>query len=143
MKKFFLKYSFLLVIMISITMSSIPTVAYAKQLNTNESIEEDFENYSSVRCTINPNERVIQYLELSDTGFSRKFVANASSESTSGLIEISLYNPDGKLVSNQWVLGVNEAATWTVYFPKKGTWEISALAYLTNEPVLVYFTWSN
>ena len=52
-----------------------------------------------------------------------------------------LYDPDGKLVSHDWGMGTNEAAKWSVFLPKSGTWRLYVVGHATEEYVDVWAGW--
>lgn len=70
-------------------------------------------------------------------------VVNSVSKSTSGALFIYLYRPNGSQVSDDWIMGVNEAVRWIVLSPQSGNWKLRVVASGTNAVVNVYATWSN
>lgn len=74
-------------------------------------------------------------------GFTKEFVANTSSQSTSGIVLLYLYKPNGELASNDWMMGVKETAKWKFTLPTAGTWRIKVVAHLTNAPVTFSAKW--
>lgn len=74
-------------------------------------------------------------------GLYKTFVANAISECTQGTILVELYNPDGKLVSYDWLVGYNEAYSWNVFLPKAGTWRCRLIGAGTDATTIVTVGW--
>lgn len=70
-------------------------------------------------------------------------VVNSFSKSTSGALFIYLYRPNGSQVSDDWIMGVNEAVRWLVLSPQSGNWKLRVVASGTNAAVNVYATWAN
>lgn len=82
-------------------------------------------------------------LELQYDGYvgRKKIYVNAMSDSTSGALLLYLYNPSGTLVSNDWIMGVNELVQWNVVLPPKGTWRLHIVASGTTAPTSVFARW--
>ncbi len=74
-------------------------------------------------------------------GLSKTFFVNATSPSSKAGLFLYLYDPDGKLVSHDWVMGTNEAAKWSVFLPKSGTWRLYVVGHATEEYVDVWAGW--
>lgn len=86
------------------------------------------------------------YIDLYPTlesyiGFNKKFVVNATSSSSTGVLFVYLYKPNGNLQSNDWVMSVNEIVKWSVFLPSSGTWRVRLVAQATTAPVNVYVRW--
>lgn len=86
------------------------------------------------------------YIDLNPTlesyiGFTKNFVVNATSDSTSGALFVYLYKPNGNIQSNDWIMGVNEVVKWNVFLPSSGTWRVRFVAQGTTAPVNVYARW--
>lgn len=74
-------------------------------------------------------------------GLSKTFFVNATSPSSKAGLFLYLYDPDGKLVSHDWVMGTNEAARWSVFLPKSGIWRLYVVGHATEEYVDVWAGW--
>ena len=74
-------------------------------------------------------------------GLNKKFFVNTTSPSDKAGVFLYLYDPDGKLVSHDWVTGTNVAATWSVFLPKSGTWRLYAVGHATEEYVEISAGW--
>jgi hypothetical protein len=97
---------------------------------------------SPVTGTVPTNGSINLYPWLeSYIGVSKNFIVNATSNSTSGALLVYLYNPSGKLVSNSWVMGVNEIAKWSVTLPSSGQWRLYIVASGTNASVNIWAKW--
>ena len=91
---------------------------------------------------IQPNSFVILRPKLdSYIGFTKNFIVNATSESNTGLLFIYLYDPDGNIKSNDWIMGVNQLVRCNVFLPKSGTWTVHLVAQGTTAGVDVYVRW--
>lgn len=75
-------------------------------------------------------------------GFSKEFVVNATSNSTTGgVLFIHLISPRGNEVSQDWIMSVNEIASWKVTLPSSGDWTVRISSNGTNAPVNVFMNW--
>ncbi len=74
-------------------------------------------------------------------GLNKKFFVNTTSPSDKAGVFLYLYDPNGKLVSDGWVMGTNEAVTWSVFLPKSGTWRLYAVGHATEEYVEITAGW--
>lgn len=80
---------------------------------------------------------------LSYTGFTRKFYVSTESESTMGALLLYLYNPNGKLVSEDWIMSVNGAYEWSLFLPSSGQWHLWVVAQGTTADVNIQAKWIN
>lgn len=84
------------------------------------------------------------YINLdSYMGLTRRIYFNATCSSNSGAVFLYVYSPRGTLVSNDWIIGVNEAANWSVFLPSSGEWHIHAVAQGNAAEVELYAVWQN
>lgn len=74
-------------------------------------------------------------------GISKTIVVNAYSNSNSGALLLYLYNPSHKLVSKNWIMGVNEIVQWKLTLPSSGIWRLYAVAQGTTASVNLYTKW--
>ena len=75
-------------------------------------------------------------------GLSKEFVVNATSNSTTGgILFIHLISPRNNEVSQDWIMGVNEIASWKVPLPSSGDWTVRISSNSTNAPVNVFLNW--
>lgn len=74
-------------------------------------------------------------------GLYKTFYVNATSEGTKAGLFLYLYDPNGKLVSDDWIMGTNGAATWDVFLPTSGQWRLYIVALATEKPVVVWAGW--
>ena len=74
-------------------------------------------------------------------GLYQRLTVNATSDSPTGMLILHLYSPNGALRSDDWLMGVNETATWDVFLPASGTWRLEIAAQGTYDDVSVYVTW--
>ena len=99
----------------------------------------------SVRSTsgiVPPNGTATFYLNLdSYVGLSKTFLINATSSSTTGVLFVTLTSPRGTIVSNDWIMSVNEVAQWKVTLPSSGTWTVQITSNATSAPVNVFLNW--
>ena len=57
------------------------------------------------------------------------------------MLILHLYSPNGALRSDDWLMGVNEVATWDVFLPAAGTWILEVAAQGTYADVDVTVSW--
>lgn len=82
------------------------------------------------------------YLQLDPyVGLSKTFLVNATSKSATGALFIRLTSPRGNVVSNDWVMGVNEVAQWKINLPSSGQWTVEITATGTTAIVNVFLDW--
>lgn len=74
-------------------------------------------------------------------GLYKTFYVNATSEGTKAGLFLYLYDPNGKLVSDDWIMGTNGAAKWDVFLPTSGQWRLYIVALATEKPVTVWAGW--
>jgi len=91
-------------------------------------------------CPSNGSLNLYPWLE-SYIGLSKTFIVNATSNSKSGALLLYLYNPSGKLVSKDWMMGVNQIAKWSVTLPSSGKWRLYVVAQGTTASVNVFARW--
>lgn len=90
------------------------------------------------------NSTTYLYPQLSSyIGFTQRFYVTVTSHtgSQSGAVFLYLTSPNGNLVSNDWIIGVNEATYWDVILPASGTWTLEAVALGTDSSVSIYARW--
>ena len=76
-------------------------------------------------------------------GINKSFVAMTSCNNNSGAVYLYLYKNDtGKLVSNDWIMGVNDQATWTVTLPSSGTYRLRVVLSGTTDWVSFSARWA-
>lgn len=97
-----------------------------------------------VGSVIGSGQTVYYYPNLdSYIGFSKTFVAATSSAgSTTGAVFLYLYNSNGKLVSNDWIMGINDNASWSVTLPSSGTYTLKVVLSGTNGAVSFSAKWA-
>lgn len=74
-------------------------------------------------------------------GLNKKFFVNVTSPSNKAGVLLYLYDPNGKLVSDDWIMGLNQAATWSIFLPKSGTWRLYVVGHGTEDYVEVTAGW--
>lgn len=74
-------------------------------------------------------------------GLKKNFYVSTVSASETGGLLLYLYNPKGKLVSNDWMMGANEMVQWSITLPSSGDWKLKAVAFAVDEPVSVAARW--
>lgn len=110
-------------------------------------IADDSGNFSArqnnmVGSVINSNGTATYYPNLdSYIGVSKTFVASTSSSSTSGAVFLTL-SRNGKTVSNDWIMGVNDSASWSVTLPSSGTYTLRVVLSGTNNSVSFAGRWA-
>lgn len=116
--------------------------------STNVSItfaNEKTETFAESRSTtgvVPSNGKQTFYLQLNSyVGLSKTFLVNATSNSATGVLFIRLTSPRGTVVSNDWVMSVNEVAQWKVNLPSSGQWTVEVTANATTAPVNVFLDW--
>lgn len=76
-------------------------------------------------------------------GLTKAFHATTSSDSSSGAVLLYLYNKNGKLVSSDWIIGVNDYAYWTLTLPSSGTYTLQVYVQGSTAPVYFYAWWES
>lgn len=76
-------------------------------------------------------------------GFTRTFFVSTNSNSKQGALLLYLYNPKGKLVSNDWVMGINGTYEWKLTLPSSGQWRLWVIAQGTDADVEIVAKWIN
>lgn len=95
-----------------------------------------------VGSVINSNGSATYYPNLdSYIGINKTFVASTSSSSTSGAVFLTL-SRNGKTVSNDWIMGVNDSASWSVTLPSSGTYTLRVVLNGTNNSVSFAGKWA-
>lgn len=95
-----------------------------------------------VGSTIPSNGSAIYKPSLSSyIGLSKTFYASTASDSTSGMVLLYLYNANGKLISNDWVLGVNDYGSWSFTLPSSGIYTLKVYVQGTTAPVHFGASW--
>ena len=74
-------------------------------------------------------------------GFSKEFIVNAVSDSSGGMLIVQLISPRNNVVSQDWIMGVNDIASWKVTLPSSGVWTVKISSNGTNAPVRVFLNW--
>lgn len=101
----------------------------------------DYDN-DPVGGTIASNGSATYYPHLSSyIGLTKQFYAGTSSSSSTGMVLVYLYNPSGKLISNDWILGVNDYASWNFTLPSSGTYRLRVAVQGTTAPVSFAASW--
>ncbi len=101
----------------------------------------DYDN-DPVGGTIASNSSATYYPRLSSyIGFTKQFYAGTSSSSSTGMVLLYLYNPSGKLISNDWILGVNDYGSWNFTLPSSGTYTLRVSVQGTTAPVSIAASW--
>lgn len=138
-----IKRSIIILFIIS-TFLSMNTVSFASGMCDIHSLEENYEtrNVKAISGTIPSNGEKSYIINLPSTSITKQFIINAVSESTSGALFIFLYDPNGNQVSTDWIMGINEIASWPFLFPKSGDWTVRIIATGTNAPVNVFIRWN-
>ena len=96
----------------------------------------------SVTLPINGSDDL--YINLDNyIGLTRRIYFNATCSSNSGAVFLYVYSPRGTLVSDDWIIGVNEAANWSVFLPSSGEWHIHAVAQGNAAEVELHAVWQN
>lgn len=139
------------VVVIPASLDDTDTIIMDYTLNVEDSGEITI---SDDNTGVNPKNNILLYREVpacgtvdcypqleSYVGFNQNFIVNSTSDSTTGFLAIYLYNPSGKLVSDQWEMGVNETVKWSVFLPSSGQWHLRIVGYLTNAPAYVFAGW--
>lgn len=75
-------------------------------------------------------------------GINKTFVASTSSNGSSGAVFLYLKNQNGKQVSNDWIMGINDNASWTVTLPSSGTYTLRVVLSGTNDWVSFAAKWA-
>lgn len=138
------------------------TIPIPDEINGTVIFEESFDNPSLIMTTIpEPQESLNAVARsstnvvpsngsidmyptlLSYTGFTRDFYVSTESSSTSGALLLYLYNPSGKLVSHDWLMGINDAYQWTLFLPSSGQWHLWVVAQGTTADVNIQAKWMN
>lgn len=89
-----------------------------------------------------PGQTINLYLHLdSYIGLSKNFIVNTVSDSTTGALFLYLYDSKGKLVSDDWIMGLNHLYKWSVFLPSSGDYRLEVIAGLTNAPVQIRARW--
>lgn len=115
--------------------------AYAEEKNIKDEMAVKREtNLTCVTLSANGSAELDVTLN-SYSVFSREFIINAVSNNTNGMILVYLYNPKGKLVSHDWIAGVNDATRWKLTLPSSGTWHVKLYAQGTTENTRCYVGW--
>lgn len=120
---------------------SSTSVAFATNKNEKVSSTESKTEtvYNQGECP--SNGAITIKFNLYDTGLFKKLTVNARSESPTGMLILLLYDPNGKLRSNDWLMGVNEVATWDFFWPPEGEWKLEVAAQGTYDKVTVTASW--
>lgn len=59
---------------------------------------------------------VTYYINVPDWALARTLrIYTGNPYTNSGVVFVYLYNPNGKLISNDWMMGINDSASWTVW----------------------------
>lgn len=147
--KIFKRFASLLLVVVMIF--STTNVAFAK-----EPTNEDTTSMTESGVTQNASERKnygrrvicpsngatsVEFELKSYIGFTQRLTVNATSNSPTGMLILHLYSPNGALRSDDWLMGVNEVATWDIFLPASGTWRLEIAAQGTYDDVKVYVTW--
>ncbi len=120
---------------------------FSTNVSTTFAIEktEATETFAESRSTTNiipSNGKQTFYLQLNSyVGLTKTFLANATSNSVTGVLFIRLTSPRGTVVSNDWIMSVNEVAQWKVNLPSSGQWKVEVTANATTAPVNVFLDW--
>lgn len=120
---------------------------FSTNVSTTFAIEktEATETFAESRSTtgiIPSNGKQTFYLQLNSyVGLTKTFLANATSNSVTGVLFIRLTSPRGTVVSNDWIMSVNEVAQWKVNLPSSGQWKVEVTANATTAPVNVFLDW--
>ena len=111
---------------------------------TNEDLNVQRAANPQVWASIQPNSTAYLYPTLkSYIGLTQRFYVTASSHtgSNTGAVLLYLTSPNGNLVSNDWIIGTNEATYWDVFLPASGTWTLKAVAYGTDASLSLSARW--
>lgn len=92
--------------------------------------------------TIQSNKSDVYYPKLSSyVGLSKTFYAGTSSSGSAGMVLLYLYNKNNKLISNDWILGVNDYGSWSFTLPSSGTYTLKVFLQGTTAPVNIAASW--
>ncbi|MCI8362024.1 MAG: hypothetical protein HFJ41_02605 [Clostridia bacterium] len=127
-------------------------IVFAKELvsENQELIQEDISISNGSISTMNSADAGIVpvrgYIDLypeldSYIGFNKKITVNATTDSESTFIYLYLYDPNGNLKSNDWIMGSNEIAQWSLFLPSSGTWRLRVISHASTTPVRVFVQW--
>ena len=108
------------------------------------SVTSDDPFANSVYGTVPCNGAIDMYPTLSSyIGLTRKFYVSTSSQSTQGALFLYLYNSNGKLVSNDWIMSINGVYEWTLFLPSSGKYHLRVIAQGTDADVEIAAKWQN
>ena len=94
-----------------------------------------------VKGTLAPGGSLTLYPTLASyVGLSRYFSFSATSDGT-GVIYYELYDPKGKLISDDWIVSVNRTENVSFFLPSSGTYTFKAYSWGTTEDANVYAWW--
>ena len=139
-------------IVFAMTFVMLPTQAFAKEetpvLNevTNEKanatdVDPDINRGASI--TIEAGQTGGLELELTKyEGITYQFFVLATSESSEGTIQLSLYGSDLELYSDEWTINCNEYKMWTVPNPPEGKWYLMITPSGIEGSVTVFARWN-
>lgn len=95
------------------------------------SVASTFANVK-VSGTVQPNTTCVCFPTLSSyVGLNKTFNVVTTSNSTSGAVYVYLYKGE-KMVSNDWIMGVDDVAAWSLFLPSSGEYTLKIQAYATK-----------
>ena len=146
------KIACIYIAIITLLASSVPTFASEEMVTVAEytfTVDESDINSATVRAadpkvsgTIQPNTTFVCFPTLSSyIGFNKTFNVVTTSTSTSGAVYVHLYKGEKEL-SDDWIMGVDDVASWSFFLPSSGEYTLKIQAYATNANVDFYAWWS-
>lgn len=130
-----------------------PLSAFAAEINTPSVENSNFESSISeeglarqssiVSGTIGANGGTINIYPYLEQGsiFGRTICIRTSSSSSTGAIFLYLYDKNGKLVSNDWIMGVNDSLNKYMGWADYGTYTLKIVAQVNQQPVTIDAWW--
>ena len=107
-------------------------------MNGNMTVSDPFEGADYDTISENGQTVVLEVPLASYFGLTRKFYVTTTSNSTQGAVFLFLYNPSGKLVSDDWITSINGTYEWTLFLPSSGTYRLECIAQGTDAPVDIF-----
>lgn len=143
MKKVFYKRFFILLLALIATLSTT-TYAFAADMSSTVSEQNTVVSRANtaVTTTVYPNESKTLKVHLDMyMGLSKDFMLSATSDAKAGMIIVHLYNPLGNLVSNDWMIGINETVKTSIFAAMPGDWTLVVASNCPDGPVKVSAKW--
>lgn len=141
------------VVLATLMVICTPLSAFAAEINTPSVENSNFESSISeeglarqssiVSGTIGANGGTINIYPYLEQGsiFGRTICIRTSSSSSTGAIFLYLYDKNGKLVSNDWIMGVNDSLNKYMGWADYGTYTLKIVAQVNQQPVTIDAWW--